>query len=62
MYNSHMFLMPDSLLQQTKKNCPFSHRIGGNRERSFLTNFSFSIAKYNVFDCQNQRIRLPKSI
>ena len=31
----------------------FSHRIGRNRERKFLNNFSFSIAKINVFDCQN---------
>ena len=31
-----------------------THRIGGNRERRFLNNFSFSIAKINVFDCQNR--------
>ena len=32
----------------------FSHRMGGNRERRFLKNFSFSIAKINVFKCQNR--------
>ena len=32
----------------------YSHRIGGNRERRFLNNFSFSIAKIKVFDCQNR--------
>ena len=31
-----------------------SHRIGGNRERRVLNNFSFSIAKISVFDCQNR--------
>ena len=31
-----------------------SHRIGGNRERRVVNNFSFSIAKINVFYCQNQ--------
>ena len=31
-----------------------SHRIGGNRERRVVNNFSFSIAEINVFDCQNQ--------
>ena len=31
-----------------------SHRIGGNRERRVLNNFMFSIAKINVFDCQNR--------
>ena len=30
------------------------HRIGGNRERRVVNNFSFSIAKINVFDCQNR--------
>ena len=35
-----------------KKTC--THRIGGNRERRFLNNFSFSIAKISVFDCQNR--------
>ena len=33
---------------------PLTHRIGGNRERRFLNNFSFSIAKINVFDCLNR--------
>ena len=33
---------------------PLPHRIGGNRERRFLNNFSFPIAKINVFDCQNR--------
>ena len=32
--------------------CP--HRIDGNRERIIVNNFSFSIAKINVFDCQNR--------
>ena len=32
----------------------YSHRIGGNRERRVVNNFSFSIAKINVFDCQNR--------
>ena len=31
-----------------------SHRIGSNRECRVLNNFSFSIAKINVFDCQNR--------
>ena len=31
-----------------------SHRIGGNRERRVLNTFMFSIAKINVFDCQNR--------
>ena len=30
------------------------HRIGGNRECRVVNNFSFSIAKINVFDCQNR--------
>ena len=32
----------------------YTQGIGGNRERRFLNNFSFSIAKINVFDCQNR--------
>ena len=32
----------------------YSHRIGGNHERRVVNNFSFSIAKINVFDCQNR--------
>ena len=31
-----------------------SHQIGDNRERRVVNNFSFSIAKINVFDCQNR--------
>ena len=31
-----------------------THQIGGNRERRVLNNFSFSIAKINVFDCLNR--------
>ena len=31
-----------------------THRIGGNHERRDVNNFSFSIAKINVFDCQNR--------
>ena len=34
--------------------CRYSHRIGGNCERIVLNLFSFSIAKINVFDCQNR--------
>ena len=34
-------------------NC-IPHRIGGNRERRVVNNFSFSIAKINVYDCQNR--------
>ena len=30
------------------------HRIGGNRERRVVNNFSFSIAKINIFNCQNR--------
>ena len=33
---------------------PISHRIGDNRERRVLSNVMFSIAKINVFDCQNR--------
>ena len=40
-------------------NSPHTHNrfttgIGGNRERKILNKFSFSIAKINVFDCQNR--------
>ena len=35
------------------KICLRDNVIGGNRERRVVNNFSFSIAKNNVFDCQN---------
>ena len=43
-----------ALLSCSNKQPPVSQWIGGNRECRFLNNFSFSIAKINVFDCQNR--------
>ena len=37
-----------------------AHRIDGNPEGKFFNKFSFSIAKNNIFDCQNQYYRNRK--
>ena len=45
---------PKIIIYLSKTKGPIPHWIGGNRERRFLNNFTFSIAKINVFGCQNR--------
>ena len=48
---------PSSDSSQSEFTFSISHRIGGNLERRVVNNFSFSIAKINVFDCFGTRKR-----
>ena len=50
-----LFCSSSHCVPSTESGQSYSHRIGDNRERRVLDIFF-------VFDCQNQRFRLPKSI